>query len=167
MADEKASGQGGFHFGPVGGNVNVQARGDVVGRDKVMTTTTTTGLQQADKDQFLKQIEELRSALRELKAGVEAAGELGQDERDELVVEITQRVVELKVAKEQAAALPAGSKPAAESASGVKDSLDKAGMVLQKVGVLADRAAEVGGKLGPVLAKALPLLASARSVLGQ
>ena len=45
---DKLSGGGGFH---AGGNINATAGGDIVGRDKITTTTTNTGFkEQANKE---------------------------------------------------------------------------------------------------------------------
>ncbi len=52
--------KGGFNFGNVGGNVSIEACGDIVAGDKTTTTTITTGFkQEEDKQAFLQKIEEL------------------------------------------------------------------------------------------------------------
>jgi hypothetical protein len=145
------------------GDVRVTAGGDIVGRDKVTTATTFA---QGEKDQFLQQVEHLQAALREAKAAVEAAAHLDQDARDTLAAEIARQVVDLKAAKDAAAAIPAGSTPGGEPAGRVGASLLKTATLLEKLGAIADKAAEVGGTLGAALAKALPLLASARRLFG-
>ena len=59
MSEEKS---GGFHIGDVGGDVKIEAGGDIVGRDKV--TTTHAGFNdEGEKQEFLNQLDELRSAL--------------------------------------------------------------------------------------------------------
>ena len=66
----------GFNIGSVGGNVSVSAGGDVVAGDKVTTTTSTTTItngfkQEEDKQQFVRDIEDLRNALRELQTKIQ------------------------------------------------------------------------------------------------
>ena len=63
--------RGGFNIGTVGGNASFRAGGDMVAGDKTTQTTTTNTVnngfkQDDDKQKFLRQIDELRAALREL-----------------------------------------------------------------------------------------------------
>src|SRR5713226_1103975 len=100
---------GGFNIGSVGGSVSVTAGGDVVAGDKNTTTTTTitNGFkQEEDKQQFVRDIEELRSALRELQTKIQEAAGVRQDDKDKIAAEVMQQVIALKTAKEEASSLP-------------------------------------------------------------
>jgi len=103
--------KGGFNIGSVGGNVTVSAGGDVVAGDKVTTTTSTTTItngfkQEKDKQQFVRNIEELRTALRELQTKIQEAAGVSQDDKDKIAAEVMQQVIALKTAKEEASSLP-------------------------------------------------------------
>jgi len=111
MSDTSETGKGGFHFGNVGGGVNVTAGGDVVGGDKTTTTTTTTTIQNGfagdeQKKQFQSEIDQLREALRAMKADIEASVSLDQDKKDQAISEILQQVNALKEVKEKTADVP-------------------------------------------------------------
>src|ERR1041385_8456832 len=107
MTDENASRKGGFHFGTVGGNVEVHAGGDIVGGDKTTSTTIQKGFAaEEQKQQFQAQIDQLREALRAVKAEIEASPSLGNDQKEEAASEILQHVKALKEVKEKTAGLP-------------------------------------------------------------
>jgi hypothetical protein len=166
MGSDKSNG---IHIGKVGGDVSLTAGGDIVAGDK--TTHTQVGFQdQANKDQLLGQLEELRSALRELKGQVENAPQLDQDAKDQLVVEILQQVSSLKQAREDAQQVEPGpltpGHAAAVQLESVGQCLDKAGGLLDKVKSLGEAAAGLAGSLAPVLARAVPIVLSARHLLG-
>src|SRR6266571_5572792 len=100
MADENKGKKGGFHFGNVGGNVKITAGGDIVGGDKTATTTIQKGFRgEEQKQQFEVQIEQLRDALRAIKAEIEANPALSNDEKEEATGEILQQVKALKEVK--------------------------------------------------------------------
>src|ERR1700732_3230832 len=85
--------KGGFNIGSVGGNVSVSAGGDVVAGDKVTTTTSTTTItngfkQEQDKQQFVRNIEELRTALVELQSKIQEAAGVSQDDKDKIAAEV-------------------------------------------------------------------------------
>ena len=161
--DQKIS--GGFHFGSVGRDVNMKAGGDIVAGDKV--TTTHAGFDdQSQKQEFLKQMDQLRLALREIKSQLDAVEEFDEDAKDQLVMEILQQVSELKQAKQQAEQLEPGQSPSADKLQSVGQCLDKAGGLLDKIKGIGNSAAGIAETVAPILAKALPILASARHLLG-
>ena len=161
MSEQKSAG---FHFPGVGGDVTISAGGDVVAGNKV--TTTHTGFHdQARKDQFLTQLDELRSALVNLKLQVEAPGSFDDDARDQLVMDIQQQVSELKRAKQNAEQFEPGQAPRKDILQSVGQCLHKTGGLLDKIQAIGDSAAGVAERVAPVLARALPILASARNVL--
>lgn len=156
--------------GNVGGNVDVkQAGGDIVGGDKVTTTTTTMTYgfkQEADKATFVQQLEDLRVLLREMKAGIEGAEGLDADQKDEAAMAVLQLVNDLKTVKDEAHATPAGKEAPKDKKVAVADRLDKTNAFLEKLKKLGETSAAIGQKVGPLLVKALPLLASARHLFG-
>ena len=156
---------GGIHIGDVGRDVKIEAGGDVVAGDKV--TTAHAGFDdQAQKQEFLKQMDELRSALREIKSQVEGIEQFDEDAKDQLVMELLQQVSELKQAKEDAEQLEPGQSPSADKLQSVGQCLDKAGGLLDKIKGIGNSAAGIAESVAPILAKALPILASARHLLG-
>jgi len=162
MSEEKS---GGFHFGSVGRDVKMEAGGDFVAGDKVMTPRAAFE-DQRQKQEFLEQMEELRSALREIKSQVEGVEQFDEDAKDQLVLEILQQISELKHAKQDAEQLEAGQSPPDGKVQSVGQCLDKAGGLLDKIKGIGDSAAGLAESVAPVLAKALPILASARHLLG-
>jgi hypothetical protein len=162
--------KGGFHIGTVGGNASFSAGGDMVAGDKITQTTTTTvnnGFKQDDdKQKFLLQIEELRATLRELQAKTAEAQGLSQDAKDEIAAEVLQQVNALKIAKDEAAGLPVAHHPSRETLQVIEQGLESTGTVLDKVTTLCDKAVGLGDKIEPYVSKALPIILSARHLLG-
>jgi hypothetical protein len=162
MTEEKS---GGFHFGTVGRDVKIEAGGDIVAGDKI--STTTTGFQQqSDKDEFVKQLGELRSALRDIKTQIADIERLDEDAKDELSLDILQQLSELKNAMAQAEGLDVGRAPPSEQFESVTGCLDRTGLVLDKIKSLGENASELAANVTPVLLRTLPLLASARHLIG-
>jgi predicted phage gp36 major capsid-like protein len=169
MADEQTNKKGGFHFGPVGGDVEMKAGGDIVGGDK--NTTTTIQIQRGfaaedQKQQFQAQIDQLREVLRAVKAQIEASPSLNDDQKEEAAGEILQHVKALKEVKEKTAALPAGKQAPADVGSLVDTTLNPASGILDKLQSLAKTTGDVAGKVGEFAGKYGPLIASARHLFG-
>lgn len=167
MADEHTNTKGGFHFGTVGGNVAMTAGGDIVGGDKTTTTTIQKGFRAEDqKQQFQAQIEQLREALRAVKAEIDASPSLSNDQKEEAVGEILQHVNALKEVKAKTAELPAGKQAPADIGSLVETTLDRTGGILDKLQNLAKTTGEVAGTVGEFGVKYGPLILSARHLFG-
>ena len=171
MSDTSETGKGGFHFGNVGGGVNVTAGGDVVGGDKTTTTTTTTTIQNGfagdeQKKQFQSEIDQLREALRAMKADIEASASLDQDKKDQAISEILQQVNALKEVKEKTADVPPGKPAPPEIATKVEGALDSAGGIVDKLQGLATKAGDVAETVGKFAVKYGPLILSARHLFG-
>ena len=160
--------KGGFHIGNIGGNLSQQAGGDIVGGDKVTTTTTMIPgfKQEEDKQQFLQEIEKLRAALRELQANMQASAALSQDDKDEIVAAIMQRVNDLKKAGKEADSLPVAQEAPPDKRKSIEDYLQTTSTLLDKAKELGEKAADYATKLAPYIEKALPLLLSARRLFG-
>ena len=92
---------GGFNFENIGRDVRIDAGGDIVADNK-NTTTHIVFNDQGQKQEFLDQLGELRSVLREVKSQVESVEQFDEDARDQLVMELLQRVSELKHAEQDA-----------------------------------------------------------------
>jgi len=165
-----SSAKGGFHIGTVGGNASFSAGGDIVAGDKTTQTTTTTvnsGFNEdADKEKFLQQIDELRAALRELQTKVAEAPGLSQDAKDEIAAEVLQQVNVLKKAKDEAAGLPVAQPPPPGTLQVIQQGLEGTGAMLDKIKALCDQAVGIGEKIEPYVSTALPLLLSARHLFG-
>lgn len=174
--DKKQGGISGLRFGNIGGNVTIQqAEGDLVGRDKITTTQhipatpamLTYGFKQAaDKTEFLQQIEEVRTLLRELKSAVEALNDLHPDQKDELAMDVMQQVKDLKTVKDIAETIVIGQEASQEQVNLVKKSLDKtATLLMQPLKNIGGRATGAE-KIGSAATNALSLLAHVRRLLG-
>ena len=129
---------GGFNFGNVGGNVSVTAGGDVVGGDKETTTTSTATItngfkQEEDKQQFGRNIEELRSALRDLQTRIQQAPGVTQDDKDKIVAAVMQQVNALKTTKEEADNLPVAQQGPPDKSKRVANYLDTTNTLLDKL----------------------------------
>jgi TolA-binding protein len=127
--------KGGFNFGNVGGNVTVEAGGDVVAGDKTTTTTTTiiTGFkQEEDKQEFIQQVEELRKQLRQVKGEIEATEGIDEDEKDAIIMEVMQQVKALKTAKDEAGQLPIQQEPSQEKRDAIEAPLNGVNGIVSK-----------------------------------
>lgn len=151
----------GIHIGTASGNVTInkaggdliQAGGDVVYGDKITTTSTTYhGFQQeADKAQFLAELDNLRAALRTIKSAVEAAAEKDQDARDLLSANLSQQILALNDLKTQAAALPVAHAATPQQTTTVTECLKTTSELLNKAQTFGEKAAEIGLKLLPAV----------------
>jgi hypothetical protein len=167
MADEQKHQQGGFHFGKVGGKVAMTAGGDIVGGDKITTTTIQKGFAaEEQKTQFQTQIDQLRDALRAFKMEIESHPALSSDQKEEIVSEVLQQVTALKQVKEKTAELPAGKPAPADVGSFVEETLGRAGKIVEKFQSLAKSTGEVAAKVGEFGVKYAPLILSARHLFG-
>ncbi len=163
--------KGGFNIGSVGGNLSVTAGGDVVAGDKVTTTTSTTTItngfkQEEDKQQFVRDIEDLRSTLRELQTKIQEAAGVSQDNKDQIVAEVMHQVMTLKTAKEEASSLPVAQQGSPDKSKRIASYLDTTKTLLDKINELGAKAVEFGSTIKPYVEKALPLLLSARVLFG-
>jgi regulator of replication initiation timing len=158
MGDQGKS-NGGVQFGNVGGNVNVQ--GNIAGRDvNVATNQTPVGFQQeSHKSEFLDQLGELRSALNDIKSQIAGIKQLDAAAKEDLELEILQLRKELENTQNAAGELEAGKSPP----EGIIESVTQG---LEKTGGLLDRIKGLGESVAPLLTRALPLLASARHLIG-
>ncbi len=144
MSDTRETSKGGFHFGNVGGGVNVEAGGDVVAGDKTTTTTTTI------KNGF---------------AGDEQ-NSIDRDKKDQVISDIQQQVNALKQVKEETADVPTGKPAPAEIATKVVGALDRAGGIVDKLQGLATKTGDVAETVGKFAVKYGPLILSARHLFG-
>lgn len=160
----------GFHIGSVGGSFSVNAGGDVVAGDKVTTSSTTkitNGFRQEEnKQQFTQNLEELRTALREIQTKIQGAAGVSQDDKDEIVSAVMQQVNALRTAKEEAASLPVAQQASPDQGKRIAGYLQSTETVLDKVNDLGAKTIEIGTAVKPYIQKALPLLLSARMLFG-
>jgi hypothetical protein len=167
MSDTSEKSKGGFHFGSVGGGVNLKAGGDIVGGDKTTTTTIERGFAgDEQKQQFQLEIDQLREALRAMKAEIEASASLDQDKKDEVISEIQEQVNALKEVKEKTADVPTGEPAPAKIATKVEGALDRAGGIVDKLQGVATKSVEVAETVGKFAMKYGPLILSARHLFG-
>jgi len=167
MSDTNEKSKGGFHFGNVGGGVNLKADGDIVAGDKTTTTTIEKGFAgDEQKQQFQSEIDKLREALRVMKAEIEASASLDQDKKDEVISEILQQVNALKEVKEKTADVPTGDPAPAKIATEVEGALDRAGGIVDKLQGLATKTGDVAETVGKFAVKYGPLILSARHLFG-
>jgi len=168
MSDENKSTRGGIQIGKVLGGVSLRSGGDIVAGDKVTTTTThqygfrTDG----DKDEFQRQLDLLRQALREIKGQIEASDVLSADDRDEASALILQNVNALKEVKEKTASLVAGQKAAPEIGNMVESNLDHASNILEKLESVTKKGSELTANITELAVKYGPLILSARHLFG-
>jgi TolA-binding protein len=166
MSDKPS--KGGFNIGNVGGNVSIQAGGDVVAGDKTTTTTIITGFkQEQDKQEFIQQIEELRQQLRHLKSEIEESkgGSLDEDEKDSIVMEVMQHIKALKTASVEAEQLPPQQEPSQEKRDAIEAPLNAVNQIISKISTVFEKTADFGGKFKNV-AYITSLLLSARHLFG-
>jgi hypothetical protein len=165
---------GGFEI-KSGGDTTLKAGGNMVAGDMHVTATDRAFKDTEDRERFAATVEEIRSALREIKVQIESAAHLDQDQKDDLSARILSQITDLKNAKENASRIPAGP---AESSSepartAVEKSLETTTGILRNVQSVAegindvgDKAIKIGETIGPIVARLLPLIASARHLFG-
>ena len=162
--------KGGFNIGSIGGNASFSAGGDIVAGDKVTQTTTTTittGFKQEDdKQQFLQQIDELRTTLRELQAKMQAAPDLDDDVKDEVAAAVMQQTVALKQMKDEASGIAVAEAPSPQTRKTIDATLQNTCTVLDRVKDVCDRTFGIAEKVAPYVGKALPIVLSARHLFG-
>ncbi len=165
LDQDKSSGGGGIRSG---GEMKIDAGGDVVAGDKVtITTTNTAGFkEQANRDEFVAQLEELRDALRDIRSQIAGIKQLDEDAREELEAEILQQVRALKDSKQQAEQIDVGQPPASDIIESVKATLEGTAGFLVKIKNIGETVTEFASDVAPIVAKALPLLASATRLIG-
>jgi hypothetical protein len=147
--------------------VNVTAGGDVVGGDKTTTTTIEKGFAgDQQKQQFHSEIDQLREALRAMKAEIEASVSLDQDKKDEVISGILEQIKALKEVKEKTAEVPPGAPAPAKVATEVEGALDRAGGIVDKLQGLAAKTGDVAETVGKFAMKYGPLILSARHLFG-
>ena len=166
MSVTGGKGSGGFHFGNVAGSVSLNAGGDIVGGNKTTTTTTKGFDDEGQKEQFQTQIDQLREALRAVKAEITANAKLGADQKDAMEAEITQHLVALKEVKDQAAVAPAGMDAPEAVLTKVGGALESAGGMMDRLKSLADKSEDVVETVTNFAVKYGPLLLSARHLIG-
>ena len=116
---DKSSGGGGIISG---GDMKIDAGGDVVAGDKVtITTTNTAGFkEQQNKDEFVAQLDELRDALCDIRKQIASIKQLDEDAKEELEAEILQQVKALKDSRQEAEQIEVGEPPASDKIESVK-----------------------------------------------
>ncbi len=167
MSDTSEKSSGGFHFSSVGGDVKMKAGGDIVGGDKTTTTTITKGFTgDEQKQQFHAEIDQLREALRAMKAEIEANASLDQDKKDEITSDIVEQVKELQGVKEETVAVPTGKPAPAQIAAKVEGALERAGGIVEKLQGVASKGGELAETVGKFAMKYGPLILNARHLFG-
>ena len=169
---------GSSQFGNIGGSVSAGGNivgGDNVGRDKIggdnvgrdkITTTQTGFVGEEQKQQFHSEIEQLREALRTMKAEIEASASLDQDKKDEVISEILQQVKALKEVDEKTAEVPPGKPAPAKVATEVEGALDRAKGIVDKLQSLAAKTGDVAESVIKFAKNYGPLILSARHLFG-
>lgn len=169
-APDAVGGKGGFNIGSVGGNAVFSAGGDMVAGDKITQTAATpinAGFKQEDdKRQFLQQIEDLRSTLRELQTKMQAVPGISEDVKDEIVADVLQQIGALKKMKEKAACLPVAEQSPADQCKHIETTLQGTGTVLDKVKEVCERTVGTAEKVAPYVSKAQSIVLSARHRFG-
>lgn len=162
--------RGGFNIGNVGGNASFSAGGDMVAGDKITQTTTTTVTigfkQEEDKQQFLQQIDDLRSALRAMQAKLQAAPGVNEDVKDEIAGDVLQQIGVLKKVKDEAAGIPVAERLTPEMGKNIENALQNTCTVLDKVKGVCDRTLGIAEQVAPYVGKVLPIVLSARHLFG-
>lgn len=163
---------GGFHIGSVGGDATFSAGGDIVAGDKITETTTSVteiggGFKdETDKQRFLLQIDEIRTALRGLQGEIQTAPVVSDDDKDELATAVLQQIGALRTTKEEAAGVVVAEPPSKEKRNKIAQTLQDTCAVLDRVRGVCDRTVEIADKVSPYVSKALPMVTTARELLG-
>ncbi len=166
-----STGKGGIQFGNIGGTVNMNAGGDIVGGDKTTTKYSSpsmkTGFQkEEDKVEFMGQLEEIRSMMRELKSMIGETETIDEDDKDELIMEAIVHVKALKKAKEEAAGIDPGQEPPESKMKTVDSCFEKVAEFITRVDEIGQKTADFAEGLAPIASRVLPLLAGARHLFG-
>jgi len=159
-----------LHIGNIGGNFSV--RGDIVAGDKITitdksNTTITYGFKrEEDKEAFVSQIDELRTIMEHIRSHIETIEGLAENQRKEILDEMTRQMDELKSAKEEADAIPPSLEAPHKKAQTIEGYLDKAGKLMEKLQKIGEKATDFANKIVPLASKALPILINIRRLFG-
>jgi len=164
---------GGFSFGNIGGNVNMNAGGDIVGGDKNTTTTTTSnqviqkGFKDSnDKEEFLNQVKEFQGMMRDIKKEIEKNNDIDEDEKDDLVMEIMSQIKALKTVNQEANDISPGSEVEEEQSSTFEKRFDQTSQFIDRIAEFANKTKSISEKITPTVKRMLPILSSARHLFG-
>jgi hypothetical protein len=83
-----------------------------------------------------------------------------------MTMEVLQQVKDLKEVREEAEKTPVGEEAPEEKKKSIEERLEKTNVVLEKLKKIGETSVAIGEKLGPILVKALPLIAGARHLFG-
>lgn len=167
MSEKKASQKGGFHFGNVGRDVKIEAGGDVIAGNKTTTTTINRGFkEEKDKEEFVRQINELHFLMGQMRSQIENLEGFDEDNKKQIVNEIMLQVTALKAAKEAVSAVPVGKEAPQKKVEIVGEYLDQTTTLIEKLQKMGEKTAEFTNKVAPIIAKSLPILVSARHLFG-
>ena len=173
MAKKSAGNSGAIVTGNIRGSVNVKASGDIVGSNKITTTSTTTtstiqrGFRNKEhKEQFKVELEQMKEALRTLRADLDVSAALTADQKDEAVGAITQQVTALREASDRAAQILPGKEASAGIGAAVEKTLNRAAAITETLETLTGKAGEVAGKIRDFGSKYGPLVLSVRQLFG-
>jgi len=164
---------GGFSFGNIGGNANMNAGGDIVGGDKNTTITTTSNqvVQKGfkddnDKKEFLNQIKTFQGMMRDIKKEIENNKDIDEDEKDDLVMEIMSQIKALKTVNQDANDISPGTEIEEEKSSIFEKKLNQTSQFMDHIEQFANKTKSISEKIIPTVKQMLPILASARHLFG-
>ncbi|MGA1794891.1 MAG: hypothetical protein ACMUIL_03430 [bacterium] len=167
--NEKMGKKNNLHIGNIGGNFSVG--GDIVSGDKITITDKSTTIQygfkrEEDKDAFVSNIHELSTIMKHMQSHIETIEGLAENQRKEILDEMTRRMDELKSVKEEADAIPPRQEVPHKKAQTIEGYLDKAGKLMERLQKIGEKATDFANKIVPLASKALPILISIRKLFG-
>lgn len=170
MPEQTTNRHGGFHIGKVGGNVDIKAGGDLVGGDKIATTTTTTikgGFQDEEaKTKFQEQIAQLRGELTALREKLGSTDTPDRDRAAQIGAELGRCAETLKNAGEKAATLPAGREASKGTLDEIASALSQTEKMVKSVSGLAETGSSIATSTIQFLERVSPLIHGAAGLLG-
>ncbi len=162
--NEKKSG---INIGNVGGSLNINAGGDIVGGDKkVGDTNITIGFKkEEDKSEFLGKINELKSYIREINNETKNINTIDDDKKDDLIISLTQQLKNMKDVEGKVKSVSTETKPSKDIIELVKNNLDNFEDIIKEI-KKENGEGGILNKILPIAEKALPILLSARHLFG-
>lgn len=169
---------GKYNFGNVAGSVNInevkgdlkQAGGDIVDGDKITHSGNTSSYngfkQEEDKQQFIAELEKLRTAMRSIRDEIAAAESVDEDDKDEMFSDLLEQIKALKEAKEQAGEIPVGEEASEEQSRSIGDYIEQTGEIMDRAEAFGESVGELSLKLAPLIATAQPALMTLKSLFG-
>jgi hypothetical protein len=160
--------KGNVRLNQVKGNMN-QAGVDIVKGNK--TTNADNNIfngfkQENDKQQFIVELEKLRTVMRDMRNEIIAIDCENEDDKDEIFSALIAQINALKQAKQQVEEIPIGEQATTEQTHSIQDYIESTHEIIERAQTFGETMEDLTMKLTPLIAAAQPMLMTIKSLFG-